>query len=203
MPRNRLFCRGLLALGLLGLLAATAPAADKPKADPPGTSAILGQLRTWFKSTDLNSDDSLDKEELAKAFRGPDAKPYDYKASKSDSADKDKDSSKGTKSTTKKPDYSKYPDYLFLTQLDKDGDEQISRDEFESWARDYAVQLKQALDTQNRIALAEAKLARGLSAKETRQVQSELRKQQAAMKKMDGQMKSFDKHIMEQVKKNR
>ena len=49
---------------------------------------------------------------------------------------KDADTSKGTSSSTTKPDYSrstKYPDYNFLVVLDSDNDEKISKDEFETW----------------------------------------------------------------------
>ena len=61
-----------------------------------------------------------------------------------------------------KPDYSKYIDYLFLTHLDKDKDEKISKEEFESWARDYAVQLKHQDDQIKKTLKAEQRLANAL-----------------------------------------
>jgi hypothetical protein len=192
----------LAAAGLLPCLV-TAVSAD-PKKDPPGTSAIMGQLRATFAAWDLNSDGYLDKEELAKAFRGSDAKPYDYK--KDDDKSKDGDS-KGTGGSTTKPDYSKYPDYNFLVALDSNNDEKISKDEFESWARDYAVSLKQQLDSLKRIEEAELKLAalqnaanKKEAAKEIKTIERDLKKEQEAYKKMTKDVKSFEKKLQEVLK---
>src|SRR5262249_46784364 len=160
----------------------------------PGTALIMGQLRAVFAAWDLDKDGYLDKEELAKAFRGPNAKPYDYKAPSKDD-DKDKDADKDSKKDAKKPDYSAYPDYQFLVQLDVDGDEKISRDEFENWARDYAVQLKKIADTQVLVAQAEAKLLGNLSKQERKQVMAELKRQKAALAKLTKAVKSYDKQL--------
>jgi len=96
--------------------------ADPP--DPPGTTLYMGRLRAQFVAWDLDGDGFLDKSELAKAFRGTDAKPYDYKKPG------DSTPASGDLTSLKKPDYSEYPDYNFLIKLDQDGDGMISRAEF-------------------------------------------------------------------------
>ncbi len=163
----------LLAGALLFVLAPLAPA-GRPKppppppapgvesSDPPGTTLYMDQLRALFAAWDLNGDDSLDKAELAQAFRGADAKPYDYKKTSDPSAPEPAANPK----TTKKPDHSDYPDYNFLVRLDQDGDGQISRAEFMDWARDYAVQIKQQTDEEAKLAALEAKLAAATTPKE-------------------------------------
>lgn len=226
MRRTPWLRRALVAAGLLMLFGLAAPAADNTPKDPPGTSALMGQLRATFAAWDLNKDGYLDKEELAKAFRGPNAKPYDSKADKDkpkddkpkdgdkkdDNKPKDGDKKdgdpakdpKGTGGGTTKPDYSKYPDYNFLVALDKDGDEKISKDEFETWARDYAASLKQQIDTLQRIADAEAKLAGGvkLTKKEQHALEKELKADQEAIKKLNKEAKSFEHHLQQAMKKH-
>lgn len=201
----------ILAACLMASMTGPAPAQDKP--DPPGTSVFLSRYRAWFKLVDANNDGYLDKEELAKAFRGSDAKPYDYKSNKAKDADKndadkakDSESGKGSLSSTTKPDYSKYADYVFLTQLDKDNDEKISKDEFESWARSYAVSLKKQLETLQKIEKTEAKLARAeakLGAKERRALEADLKTEREALDKMTRDAMAFEKQLQRAMKQGK
>ena len=90
--------------------------AHKKGKNSQSTQKYVDLLSKLFDKWDLNSDDYLDKEELAKAFRGPNAKPYDYKKDYPDNdaaTDTSKDDSKDS-TTTKKPNYTNYPDYTFL-----------------------------------------------------------------------------------------
>ena len=130
--------------GLLALLWADSSRAA-PKKDPAGTAVYMGQLRLLFDTWDLNSDGYLDKHELAKAFRGPDAKPYEKPA--------------GGTAENAKPDLSKYPDHVLLVELDVNGDGKISKVEFENWARDFAVSLKHREQALKRVTTAEHKVA--------------------------------------------
>jgi Ca2+-binding EF-hand superfamily protein len=220
MPSLTRLTRCALAAGLtLAALtwAGKAAAADKEPPDPPGTGPYMDQLRLQFAAWDLNSDGNLDKEELAKAFRGPDAKPYDYKKPSSDksiSTDTTKDPPKDSTSKdsskdpakTDKTDYSQYPDYLFLTMLDKDGDGQISRSEFLAWGRDYAVQLKTQADQEAKVLAMEAKLlTQKPNTNEYKKLVSELDHERAAFNKMKNEVKAeiheFEKMMKQQQKK--
>jgi Ca2+-binding EF-hand superfamily protein len=191
-------CISIMGLGLTALICATPVFADDPpKADPPGTGAYMTQLRAWFKAADLDNDGYLDKAELAKVFRGSDAKPFDFK--KGDDA-KDKDASRGANETGDKPDYSKFPDYLFLTQLDKDKDDKVSKDEFENWARDYAVQLKHLDEQIKKVLAAEQRLARADAKKEAEALQRELKAEQAALNKLNNGQRAFEKTLQQSMK---
>jgi hypothetical protein len=171
---------GVLLAGGLTVLPPTATAPGKPttRKELTGTAALIqDELRVLFKTWDLNKDGFLDKEELAKAFRGPKARPYDYqpgslgdkKPGKDDK--KPGDDPKGpAKIETKPParDYSKYPDFTFLAALDVNGDEKISRDEFEKWAYDYALHMKRFIDLEDKIRSAELRLEEKRLAASTR-----------------------------------
>ena len=206
-------------------------AAQGPKKDPPGTGPYMTQLRGLFASWDLDKDGYLDKDELAKAFRGPNAKSYDYKAPAKDldtSVDRKDLSVTGTrvvglmgstqgcgpllsatailapkpdatpsdtKKTTKQPDYSRYPDYQFLTQLDTDGDGKVSKSEFDAWARGYAVQLKQQNDQAKRVTRLEGRLNGSLRAAERQKVEAELRHEQTELRKLTEQQRNFEKQL--------
>jgi len=199
MPRQTLLFRGILAATVVALLAVLAQAGDNKggqasKPDPPGTGPYMDKLRDWFKLYDTNSDGYLDKAELAKAFRGVKAKPFDAK--KEDKKDDNAAGSSGTdKSTDKKPDYSSYPDWQFLAAVDRDNDEQVSYEEFLAWARDYATQMKQQADSIKKIAEYEARLERKMEAKERQVLERELRAERDAIKKWEDQLRSFEHHL--------
>jgi Ca2+-binding EF-hand superfamily protein len=225
---------GTLAL-LLAAFALAADTGDNPDTkkpqekeppDPAGTSMYMNYFRALFDQWDLDKDGYLDKEELAKAFRGSDAKPYDYKKpkkdgdpsdtkddAKKDDAKKDdtkKDDTKkdDAKKDEKKPDYSKYPDYNFLVQLDQDGDEKISRHEFLSWARDLSVQLKQQADQQMALAQLQQRLANAKpNSKDYRNLQNQIKKVEGALQKVVDQSnkltKALDKQTVQAIQKGK
>jgi hypothetical protein len=206
-----------LALGL-GLTVPLAADAQTKTVDPPGTSGIMAQYRSWFAAADANKDGMLDKEELAKAFRGPFAKPFDYvpppktakdkdekDKSEKDKSEKDKsekDKSASAEKPARKPDYSRYPDYNFLVQLDVNSDEMVSREEFDNWARDLAVQIKNQLEAQLRLQQLQAQLmAPGkLKPSEKKKLEAELKKERDQITRLQEKMHKLEKHI-KQAKK--
>jgi hypothetical protein len=251
----------LLLLSAMSVIGAdTKPASQLP--DPPRTEVYMAQFRLWFDRGDLDKDGYLDKEELAKIFRGPNAHPYDYVPPKitpgekktDDKADpakpddkkdpaakpddkkdpaakpddkkdpapkpddkkdpakpddkKDpakpddpKDPGKSSSESNKDPkklDYTKFPDYNFLIQLDQDMDGKISKDEFLSWARDIAVQMRDQADAAAALALAQANLAKyanKMNSKEYKQALAALNKQEAQAKKAAAQLAKYEKQL--------
>jgi hypothetical protein len=69
---------GLLAFAFT--VTSFAPAQVKNPKTKHDVPYYMKQLHARFKAWDTNKDGFLDKDELAKAFRGADAKPYDYEA---------------------------------------------------------------------------------------------------------------------------
>jgi hypothetical protein len=168
--------RGWLPL-LAVLVAASAvvPAQDETKKpDPPGTALYMARFRETFASWDRDKDGLLDKEELARAFRGPGAKPYD--------ADKDKEATS-------------CPDYNFLVQLDTDGDKKISRAEFEAWARDCSVQLKRYNDTREDIRQIQAGLARAANRAQKARLERELASARRTLSQVRDQLQKLQQHF--------
>jgi len=213
--RTTLLTRALalaLTLGLSFAVAAQDTTKTKEPPDPPGTSLYMSQLRQLFDAWDTSGDGFLDKQELAVVFRGAGAKPFDYKAkpkpkddpsSKDDppKSDSEKDK-KDPKATDKKPDYSMYPDYTFLVQLDQNADEMISRSEFLSWARDYAVQLKTADDNARALLRLQQQLATAKpGSKQHKTLEAQLKKQQASIDKLNKSVKAYDAALVKAMKK--
>lgn len=202
MNRNRLL--GSLVLGIaLVMLANLSPSAvaqkgDKKSAakdvDPPGTGALMNQYRGWFATHDLNKDSVIDKEELAKVFRGANAKPYDYQLGGKEPT------------TTQRAEWAKLPEYQFLAQLDTDKNEHISFKEFESWARDiakvYSDQLKQIEEAQKRVLDFEARLLKNPNPKNRRQVEDDLRRERQQLDRLRDRIRDLERQQDRFKKKN-
>ena len=133
---------------------------------------------------------------------------------KKDDAKKDSESTKDTpskdtpKKDDKKPDYSKYPDYNFLVQLDQDDDGKISRHEFLSWARDLSVQLKQQADQQAALAKLQQKLASAKpGSKAYKDLEKQINKENAALQKLVNQSnqltRALDKQMIQTIQKSK
>jgi Ca2+-binding EF-hand superfamily protein len=192
----------LFSLGLAAALWAIPASADDKKPDPPGTGLYMAQLRAWFKAADVDNDGYLDEAELAKVFRGPKAKPYDFKEGDENKQDEAKDKGKETSQSLggDKADYSKYPDYIFLKQLDTDKDEKISKDEFETWARDYAVQLKHQDEQIKKVLAAEQRLANATAKGEIHAIEKELKAERDALNKLNKAEKAYEKALQHAMK---
>ncbi len=148
---------------LIGL-AAVLPA-GLAAAGPSGgsTAQVEAQLKALFDKADLNHDGYLDKEELAKGFRGPRATPptgglYD---------------DKGRPTQLYSQAQSKYPDLAFLWAVDKDGDNSVSWAEYRtSGLEGYAAQQKKLQAMQRALQAA---------AKQASQYRANMQRQQAQL----------------------
>lgn len=178
--------RWLLVFAILLASVATAPAQDDSpppkKPDPPGTARYMARFRDIFDTWDRNKDGSLDKQELAVAFRGPGAKPYD--------ADK------------KEKDYSSYPDYNYLVQLDTDSDKKISRDEFETWGRNCAVKLKQYMEALLNVQDVQVRLTRASNRGQIMRLQRELTAARRLLSQVKEQVQKLQQHFQHSQKKS-
>jgi Ca2+-binding EF-hand superfamily protein len=180
--------RPALLLISLAMVVAAAAAADKPstpkvRRDLAGTTALMGKFRSLFANWDLNKDGYLDKGELARAFRGADARPYEPTTGSTLSA---------------KTVARRYPDHEFLIELDQDGDGKISRTEFMDWARSYVGDLKKVNEGQDRIGRKEKQLKGDLPAAEKKKLTEELKQERKALADLRKQMKhlqTVEKHL--------
>jgi hypothetical protein len=85
--------------------------------------------------------------------------------------------------------------------LDKDNDEKISKDEFESWARDYAVELKKQDDQLKKVEKLEQRLANASTKKEIQQAERELKSERDALNKLNKDAKAYEKALQNAMKK--
>jgi hypothetical protein len=190
MRRQIPWAKVTLATGLA--IAGMVGPASRATAVAPTLTAVRGQLRLLFADWDLNGDGYLDKEELAKAFRGPSAKPFDSpKPAKKDGAGAE---IKGG-GKDKKPDYKSYPDYLFLTQLDENDDKRISKKEWETWAKDYARGLRDFLKAQDQVQKAKARLDAATTLTSRRRALSSMRRYQKTLLALQKKQMAMDKKI--------
>lgn len=100
----------LLASGMLLIAASTSP----------GQQPANHAYDAWFTKTDRNKDGFLDAEELAKGFRGANAKPITDKPGAAET----------------------HPDHLFLARWDADKDGRISKAEYEKYEQSTLAQLR-------------------------------------------------------------
>lgn len=175
--------QGLSASWLVVVWAVAAPAQDETpkKPDPPGTARYMTRFRDIFAAWDLDKDGLLDKAELARAFRGPTAKPYDV--------------------GRKESEYATCSDYNFLVQLDVTGDKKISRDEFELWARNCAVLLKRYRDNLEDVRQIQAGLARATSRAQRTRLQRELTAARRTLAEARDQLQKLQQHFQHSQKK--
>lgn len=155
--------RGVFLIGVVSLVSVligreSLAADDKPANLSP---QFANYVRTYFEQKDKNKDGFLDRDELAKAFRGPKAKPVGDPPMKGlgksdDENSEDKDSEKpapskpSAKGKTAKPKPT-MPEDEFLKTWDADGDIKIGLSEFERWGEVFEKEMKEMQNYQQQL----------------------------------------------------
>jgi hypothetical protein len=147
------------------------PRKEPKKLDPnvfvkPGLKQLYARFTAW----DENQDDTLDKGELARAFRGPKARAFDY----------DKDTDRNT-----------LADYQFLVLVNKNKDDQLSRKEFESWAKKYAKLVDDLEGAREDYAKAVDRLRSAKTASSKRSAQTNFQKRTQELNDLNAQWNSI------------
>jgi hypothetical protein len=171
-------------LGLLLSLAA-GPARGQTAQQKADLARYQQQLLAWFSAADLNHDGYLDKVELARAFRGPAALPYDAKPKAAPARGTVQPASlvlmswplpptplnypvaellswrRGGKTAPRPVDITALPDYQLLSLLgkrDRNGQPRVSRRAFNSWVKKNVRQVAKQLKAQQYVQKAQAKV---------------------------------------------
>jgi hypothetical protein len=157
-----LLCAAVTSLTLLATLPSRSSGqAGEKKRVAADVKRYVQQLATRFTAWDTNGDNSLDKQELAIAFRGADAKPFDYQpmtprekarmlfasliglppyillSNQTLASVVELQASRDT-SPAPSIDPNLLPDYQFLILAGTKGSTTLSRQEYNSWAKSYA-----------------------------------------------------------------
>lgn len=153
----------LTPIVVLGLSFVAGPALPAAGSAAPPNNALKAQLDVQFDKADLNKDGHLDAEELAKVFRGPNARPIDH-----------------PEKIGKAPQPETHPDHLFLSEYDKNGDGRISKTEFEKYEQKVAADAKRVADQQRLLQQQAAQQRRILQQRidQQRRLQQQLQRQQ-------------------------
>jgi hypothetical protein len=164
----------------------------------------LQKLHSKFVAWDLDHNQVLDKKELAKAFRGPNAKPFDDLGDTAPVGPRARLLVTVPLPTplihfaaaeiltvlhledppTPAVDYTKFPDYQFLVLVAKPGQTQVTRKDFDAWAKQYAQAIQQQQWAQAAVQAAQRQLQKakqGLAQAQTRlqQAKTAAQRQQA------------------------
>lgn len=152
---------------------------------------LENQLKAQFARSDRNKDGALDKEELAKTFRGPAAKPLP------DNTDAD----------PKKPARPPTADQLFLQTFDADKDGKVTFDEYKSGmagvVEEFLDQQKQLEEQQHKLLEAQRKLSGGKLGKNERgDLEKQIREQQQMIERQQKQIQDLIRKQQDARRKN-
>ncbi|MCI0456395.1 MAG: hypothetical protein L0Z62_05385 [Gemmataceae bacterium] len=195
----------------------------KKKPDPDVTR-YTKQLLARFKAWDRNDDNVLDKAELARAFRGAGAKPFDYEPETRETPVRRRakvmyaalvgttmpltsanlvqaallelrtPSAPPAKGTTT-PNYNTFPDYQFLVVAGTKGQTQLTRKEFEAWARNYARLVDGQQEAKQQYQQAKARFDKAKTAKGKQQAEVDMRRHTQELQSVTAQLNAIPQAI--------
>ncbi|MCC6418581.1 MAG: hypothetical protein IT429_10130 [Gemmataceae bacterium] len=194
-------CAAILSAVLLASAPRGLGAQTGKKKPDPDITRYTKQLMARFAAWDRNDDNVLDKTELARAFRGASARPYDYRpAAKEPPARRrarvlyagllaaprsvlpvplleagivEVCAPAAPPAPVAKP-YTTFPDYQFLVVAGTGGQSKLTRKQFETWVRSYARQVDTYEEAKQHVAAAKKKFAGAKAAKTKKAAQVEL-----------------------------
>jgi hypothetical protein len=130
---------GWLGLFLMGV--SQGQEKKKDAKDPPGTEQVMESFRKWFKDHANKDDNTIGRNEASRAFGYSGPIPAGILGKKDDGDGKDKKVDKKWKDRK---------DYQFLNEADKNGDEKVDKEEFESWAHEHAAAIAKEMDDESK-----------------------------------------------------
>lgn len=198
-------------------------AKKKKKAEP---TNYLEQLQARFQAWDGNGDGVLDKQELAKAFRDADARPFDDKGQPAGGGLLAGDGKVKPISTvlvlTPVPalsvNYSlaelltrveppavppppanvaKLPDYQFLMLLGVKNKTSVAKQDFDTWAGGLAQQLQQRDQLERQVQKAQVKVQKAKGKKAKQRAQQELQRHVADLTQVTAQLSAIPPPVAE------
>lgn len=150
---------------------------DKDDNKPsPNTAKYMTQLRAVFSTWDANNDNNADRDEMARACRGPMAKAFDVDAD------------------AKKLD--QLGDFILFKLMDTNKDYVISKAEFEKWAIGHAEMLADQDEAVEKFVQKQKQLEKlDSKAKNYDKMKAELKKDQDQLEKLQDRLKAAQKQI--------
>jgi len=148
------------------------------KNDPPGTAKYLNQLRLVFANWDQNDDGKVDAAELARVYRGPQAKAIEP--------------------STDPKQLEPFADYQVFKLMDRNTDLVITRAEFDGWAKGQAELLAEQEEALERVLQKQRQLDKAdPKGKNYDKMKADLRREREQAERLEDRIRQMQKQIQQ------